>query len=240
MTRPQRALITRPLDDARPVADRLRALGIDAVIEPLLHIDFRDGAAPGLADVQAILVTSANGVRALAGRSERRDLPVLAVGDASARQARSAGFTDVTSAGGDVGDLAALVARTCDPKAGALLHVAGSAVASDLAGLLERDGFTYRRAVLYDARRADALSDACRERIAAGQIDAVLFFSPRTAATFVRLIDDVGLADRCADMDAVCLSQAVADKLAALTWRRIAIAAAPTLDALLDILAEDA
>jgi uroporphyrinogen-III synthase len=240
MARPQRALITRPEEDARPVADRLRALGIDAVVEPLLHIDLLDGDALDLSGVQAILITSANGVRALARRTDRRDVPVLAVGDASARQARAAGFGDVTSAGGDVDDLAALAARLCDPAAGPLLHVAGSAVAGDLAGLLERDGFITRREVLYDARRADALSDICAERIAAGQIDAVLFFSPRTAATFARLIGDVGLADRCGAMDALCLSPAVADALAALHWRRVAVAAAPTLDALLDILDEDA
>jgi uroporphyrinogen-III synthase len=240
MDRPRCALITRPLEDARPVAERLSALGIDAVIEPLLHIDLLDGDALDLSGVQAILITSANGVRALARRTDRRDVPVLAVGDASARQARDSGFTDVTSAGGDVNDLAALAARVCDPAAGPLFHVAGSAVAGDLAGLLERNGFAYHREVLYDARRADTLSDSGAERIAEGQIDAVLFFSPRTAATFARLIGEAGLADRCAAMDAVCLSPAVADELAALRWRRVAVATAPTLDALLDILAQDA
>jgi uroporphyrinogen-III synthase len=239
MDRPRCALITRPLEDARPVAERLSALGIDAVIEPLLHIDFLETEPLDLAGVQAVLITSANGVRALARRSDRRDIPILTVGDASARQAREEGFTDITSAGGDVDDLATLAARTCDPAGGALLHVAGSAVAGDLAGLLERDGFTYRREVLYDARRADALSDACIEHISSGQIDAVLFFSPRTAVTFARLIVDAGLDGRCAKMDAVCLSPAVAERIAALPWRGIATAAEPTQDALLDILCED-
>ena len=239
MARPRRALITRPLEDARPVAERLAALGIDAVIEPLLHIAYLDGEPLDLTGVQAVLITSANGVRALARRSDRRDMPVLTVGDASARQARQAGFSDVASAGGDVDDLAALAARTCDPAGGALLHVAGSAVAGDLAGLLERHGFAYRRDVLYDARPAEALSDACSRHISGGQIDAVLFFSPRTAATFARLITDAELDGRCAGMDAVCLSPAVADRLAALPWRRIATATAPTLDALLDILCEE-
>ena len=62
---------------------------------------------------------AANGARALARATQRRDLPVLAVGDATARAAREAGFESVTSAGGDVGDLAPLAAARCAPSAAA-------------------------------------------------------------------------------------------------------------------------
>ena len=61
----------------------------------------------------AVLITSANGARAVAAhprRGELTALPVLAVGQASAAAARAAGFADVTSADGDGGDLARLAA----------------------------------------------------------------------------------------------------------------------------------
>ena len=45
--------------------------------------------------VQALIATSANGVRAFAARDPRRSLPVCAVGDATARAASDAGFADV-------------------------------------------------------------------------------------------------------------------------------------------------
>ncbi len=235
-----RALITRPLEDAKPVAARLADLGIDAVIEPLLFIDYKDDADVAFDGVQALLFTSANGVRALARNSDERSLPVLTVGDASAREARVAGFADVTSAGGDVEDLAALAMGRLKSEDGILLHIAGSAVAGDLAGRLEQAGFAYRRAVLYGARTADALSYKCVRSIRDGQIDAALFFSPRTAATFVRLAQAQGLSPHCRSMDAVCLSAAVAETMSELPWQRCLTAREPTLDALLDILDEDA
>jgi uroporphyrinogen-III synthase len=105
-----KALVTRPSEDAAPLARALASRGIEALIAPLLTIVPVPNAAQALADAlvgaQALLVTSANGARHLAGASTRRELPVFAVGDASAAAARLAGFRAVASAGGDVADLA--------------------------------------------------------------------------------------------------------------------------------------
>jgi len=137
-----RALITRPAEDTKEIADALRARGFEVVIEPMLEIVPLDAQAPDLRDVQALLFTSVNGVRALTRLAPRRDLPVFAVGDATAAAARAAGFGSVNSAAGDSSDLARLVRARLKPEAGALLHVAGSAVAGDLAGALA--GFEIR------------------------------------------------------------------------------------------------
>src|SRR5580658_8892954 len=112
-----RALVTRPRHEAEQLAARLAERGIDAVIEPMMTIVDR-GALPDLVGVQAILCTSANGVRALAQASGERGVPVFAVGDATAREACAAGFRAVDSAGGNVEDLARLVARRLRPVDG--------------------------------------------------------------------------------------------------------------------------
>ena len=70
-----------------------------------------------------MLFTSSNGVRAFAELSPRRDLPAFAVGDATAAAALAAGFTQFKSAGGDVRDLARLVASSLKPADGLLFHV---------------------------------------------------------------------------------------------------------------------
>src|SRR3546814_2179766 len=93
--------------------------------------------------------------------------------------------------------LGRLIVETCDPTAGPLLHVAGSVTAGDLAGHLRAAGFDLRRDVLYDARTAEALDERIAAALAAGEIDLALFFSPRTAATFVTLVQAAGLADAC-------------------------------------------
>jgi uroporphyrinogen-III synthase len=228
-----RALITRPRAEAEALAALLGERGIEAVIEPLIEIAHDVAAMPDLRGVQAILCTSANGVRALAQASAERELPLFAVGDATAACARSEGFRRVESAGGDVDDLAHLVARQLKPQAGRLLHVAGSAVAGDLAAALAAAGFTVERTMLYDATPAARLTATTAQSIAGGEFAFALFFSPRTAATFARLTEEAGVEAGLHSTVAVSISAAADAMLADLPFRDRVIAAAPTQVALI-------
>jgi uroporphyrinogen-III synthase len=229
-----RVLVTRPEADAAALVAVLEARGHPALVQPLLIIEPTAPKPPlDLTGAQALLFTSANGVRTFAEAIPERDLPVLTVGDASAAAARAAGFARVESAGGDVEDLARLVKARLAPEDGALVHGAGSSLAGDLKGELEAAGFEVRRSVLYRAEPVRTLSEPVRAALAGGELDAVLFFSPRTAKTFVRLVADHGLAADCERLLAVCLSAAVTANLGALTWRDLRTAAEPTQQALL-------
>jgi uroporphyrinogen-III synthase len=240
-----RALITRPAADAAPLADALKARGLEVTIEPLMVIETIHGVKLPLEGVQAVLFTSANGVRAFAELAARRDLPACCVGEATAEAARAAGFSEVGVAGGDVRDLAALVRDTLAPDKGPLLHAAGSAVAGDLAQLLGEHGFTVRRVEVYTATPMKALSDNTVRAVAAAEFDMVLLFSPRTAAIFVRLIEEAAggpgsgkpsreaLAVGCAKMQALCLSAAVAQAGEGITWHATRIAERPDLEGML-------
>jgi len=226
------ALITRPLEDAKPLADLLQARNVDCVVEPLLEIVAKPDAEIDLDGVQALLFTSANGVRAFAEHSKRRDLKVLTVGEGSADAARAAGFTDVTAAAGDVDALAALATSRLDPKAGALFHGAASVLAGDLQGKLEAAGFALRRAVLYEAKAATAFTPETRMNLALGGIDMVLLFSPRTARTFGELwrkAEQPSLKKTAA----LCLSGAVAREIAELDWQRVETASRPDQESML-------
>jgi uroporphyrinogen-III synthase len=227
------ALVTRPRAEAADLAAALAARGIAAVIEPLLDIHFRGEPAPDLAGVQAILCTSANGVRALARRSGERRLPLLAVGEATAARARAEGFADVASADGTVDDLVRLVRERLRPAAGRLLHVAGSVVARDLAGALRNHGFSVERAVLYEARPVPALTAATVRALDAGIIDVALFFSPRTAAIFRQLAERAGLAEALRFATAISISAAVDAALQPLRFRERRIAGRPDQAAML-------
>jgi uroporphyrinogen-III synthase len=228
------ALITRPLEDAKPLAELLSGRGVECTVEPLLEVAPHPEAAIDLDGVQALLFTSANGVRAFAAKSARRDLKVLTVGDGSATVARDVGFTDVSAAGGDVDALAALVTATLDPKAGPLFHGAASVLAGDLQGKLEAAGFTLRRVVLYEAKTATSLSPETRMNLALGGIDMVLLFSPRTARTFAELWRGAE-APSLAKTTALCLSSAVAREIADLGWQRIETASSPDQPAMLNL-----
>jgi uroporphyrinogen-III synthase len=74
--------------------------------------------------------------------------------------------------------------------------------------------------------------------LTAGAIDAATFFSPRTAAIFVTLIQTANHDANCATVTALALSEHVAAPLRSLHFRRILAAAQPNTAALLDLLTQ--
>lgn len=235
-------VVTRPREDAGPLTAQLEARGHRVTTEPLLTIRPRPHTPLPAEDFQAILVTSANAVRALAAHpdSERlKPCPVLTVGDASAEAARAAGFARVASAQGDAESLLVLVGKRLDPAAGPVLYVTGDTVSRDLKALMERRGFTVMRIILYDAEQADALSVALREALGSGGIDGVLLFSPRTARVWAGLVRKEGLTDALATIRHFCLSHSVRDALAEETGMatlRAGVARRPDMQAMMELI----
>jgi uroporphyrinogen-III synthase len=226
-----RVLITRPVAEAQALARLLEARAHAVSIEPLLSVEPLPVALE-LAGVQAIAVTSANASPALGAA---RHLPVFAVGAASAAAARAAGCAYVESAEGDAASLARLIAASCRPEDGAILHASGTEVRPGLAEALRAAGFRVRRQAVYRARPAQALSASTRGALREG-IDAVLLFSPRTALLFAELVMRHGLGRYMGCTDACCLSAAVAEPCRKLAWRRVRIAARPDQGALVELL----
>jgi len=228
-----RVLITRPEREAAALAQALAARGHEAVIAPLFRLQILtppDGFAASLAAAQAVLLTSANGARALAEASEQRSKPVFAVGDTTAATAEGLGFTNVVSAAGDAAALSDLVRQRLDPAAGPLLHVSGAEVAGEPVAA----GFDVRRVVLYEARAAETLPDSARAALEARAIDVATFFSPRASMLFARLVTEARLAETCRAVTAIAISPAAAEPLAALPFARTVAAERPTRQAVLD------
>jgi uroporphyrinogen-III synthase len=224
------------MDDAQETAALLASRGHEAIVCPLLSVRYHDGHALHLDGVQALLFTSANGVRAFARRTSLRDFPVFAVGAQTAEAAREAGFRDVRNADGNVETLADTVRAVIKPKDGPLLHAAGAEAEGRLAALLSAAGYKVRTEVLYDVPAVPELPAAARDALAAGTVDAVLLFSARSARVFVDGVTQAGLAPACAKLTALCISETAARPLAGLAFREIRIAPHPNQASLLDAL----
>ncbi len=222
-------LVTRPEPGAAETADSIRLLGHQPVLAPMLTIEPVPGPPLDLTGFDGVAVTSANGVRALAGRSMRRDLPLYAVGTRTAALARDLGFADVHSADGDVADLSLLLTGAGLRR---VLHVAGA----DLAGDLTPAGVEITRLTAYRAVEATALPDAALTALRNGQVAYVTLFSPRTAASFVRLAEKAGLSPLASGWTALCLSAAVAQAASGFGFADRRIAARPDAASLLALL----
>jgi len=177
--------ITRAQPSADATAERVRGMGHEAMVEPLLTVRRLPDLEIDLKGVGALAFTSANGVRAFAEQSGDRKLKVYAVGAATAQTARQAGFTSVLSADGGVEQLASGIVARRGEIGGDVLHVGGTELAGDLTGSLESQGVAARRLALYETIPVEP--DAARLR-ALLRADAVLLHSPKAARILAKLL----------------------------------------------------
>lgn len=232
-------LNTRPTADSIELTQFLQVANIPVINDPLIQIEFHDGPEPDITNAQGLIFTSRNGVRAYVRRSDVRSLPVYAVGDATAKFARELGFDRVSSAGGNVKSLVSLILKEVSIGGGELLHIAGSVVAGDLLNNLHNQGYDVRRETMYEAKPAKSLSTRTIEVVNAGLLRVVVFFSPRTARTFARLIEGNLKPDQFKCVSAFCLSSAVASEISSVPWRQIQVARSPTLQEFLKLFAQN-
>ena len=228
-----RLVVTRPQADSERTAAALRARGHEVLVAPLMRVE------PVKADLSggwgAVIITSANAPGAIAGHAACEvlfKLPLFAVGRRSAEAARQAGFTDVTTAGGDVRDLVLLIAaRRADAKA-PLLYLAGEDRAADLVGELAVHGIAAEMAVVYRAVTAP-FPPALIAALTAGEVDAVLHFSKRSAENYLAGAAQAGVAGQALGVRHICLSAQIAEPLMGAGASRIAIAPRPDEAALI-------
>lgn len=230
-------LVTRPEPGAAETAQRLTTLGWEPVLAPALTLAPRPFA---LAGAQALLLTSRAAARAVPPAGLPPGLPVLAVGEATAAEARRHGWRDVTAAAGDAAALAALAAERLEPRGGPLLLAVGTGYGLDLARALRERGFRVWRRVAYTAAPASVLPGTAQAALRTGQVVAALFFSPRSAQSTLSMLRTAGLAATTSGIAAFAISPRVAAALradiASLAWRTVHVADRPDQDLLLQLL----
>jgi uroporphyrinogen-III synthase len=220
-----RVWITRTEPGASRTADKLRALGHDPVVAPLLDVH----PLPALIDLDgigALAFTSANGVRAFAGRCAERALPVFTVGDATAAAARKAGFTDIASASGDLDALADRIAADAARITGVVLAPGPREPAGDLPRALAAQGVTARGLALYET--LPVFPQGGLKGL--GPVDAVLIHSPKAAERLAVVLGGK------AGPAAYCISPAAAAPLGGHPFASVAWADHPDEDSLLGLL----
>ena len=237
-----RLLVTRSRPDAARTAVALRAHGHEPIVAPLFELEILAELEADDGSWDAILLTSVNALWAVSqlayGTTARAIVPVFAVGERTAQAAREQGFTDVTSAAGDVDDLADLVAARLTPPT-RLLYLAGEERAGDLASALRTKGFAVDTVQVYRIVAAGMLPPEAAAALT-GEIDGVLHYSRRSAEAFLMAARNSGLLEAALRKPVhYCLSPRVAEPLRAAGAADVRAAERPNEASLLALLSTD-
>jgi len=236
-------LVTRPLPDGETTASALRAKGFEVLLAPMLRFEpvtFHDDSD---APYGAVIVTSANALRAIDGKlqgSPLLKLPLFAVGEHTADAARAAGFAKVISADSDAAGLrerilASVKAKTLK-KTSPLLYLAGADLAQDLSGELGERGFTVVTQTTYRMVPVLSLPGEVREAFAANGIEAVLHYSRRSARAFLEAARSAGVEISALSVPQCCISDGVATVLRDAGATQVMVAASPDENAVFGVL----
>ncbi|OWU76153.1 hypothetical protein ATO3_06405 [Marinibacterium profundimaris] len=191
--------MTRPQEASEALAARIDCPGLRVVISPVMRIEGRAVQPP--AEAAGLIFTSAHGVAEAARQDLLRDLPVFAVGEATAQAARANGWP-ATCAGLTADELVETLSR--HPPETPLLHLRGTHARGDIAGRLTRAGLPTTEAVIYD-QVAQPLSSRARDALNGADPVILPVFSPRSARLLVANLKPL------APLHVVALSSAVAE-----------------------------
>ena len=218
MTRPQGASVDFIASLPAPLAAQLVP-----VISPLLEI-VPTGAPVDLATTDAVIFTSANGVRFAPEGAGRR---AFCVGDATTDAAQAKGWVAEKS-----GDTAHALADTlcAKPPLQRLIHLSGAHVRGDIVARLNAAGADAHRVTIYDQKLCE-LTGAAQDVLAAAAPVIVPLFSPRTAERFF------DVAHRIDHVIPVVLSDAIAGCVPPELHSTTRVAARPNARAMVDALA---
>jgi uroporphyrinogen-III synthase len=236
-------LVTRPQPDNDMTAAALRARGFTVLQAPMLRFEPVALSIDADAHFGAVVVTSANAIRAISAQPAAADLhrlPLFAVGDRTADAARSAGFKNVISADGDAGALRDLIGGQGNAQSlngtQALLYLAGADLARDLAGELGERGFNVVTLTAYRMVPEPDLPPAVGTALANHDIAAVLHYSRRSARAFFAGARAGGVEFSALAIPQYCLSESVAAVALDAGATRVPVAPSPNEKALFALL----
>lgn len=233
-------LVTRPSHLAAPLIDLLKSEGYEVFFEPLLKITPLDEPTPHYRGKPAVLLTSRTTLWVMEDRREEMadllDRPCYCIGEKTAAAAQHFGFTDIKVGAGNGAALAQIVLEG-EKHSVPLLHIGGRDVAPDTHKILEDEGRKVHHWPVYGAEEIDEMTDATLKALRGSRVDGALFFSVRTAKTFVGHMIEKGLEVCCARISAAALSESVALALEPLPWAKVSVARAPYQEEMIAALA---
>lgn len=212
----KQVIITRPYDDAIIFGQLCIQQDISPIYAPMMEITSYDDDNIHIQDqyTDALIFTSANGVRMYEKHSTKKDILTFCVGQRTAAQARIYGYQHIIASGGDVDiladDIIAYYKKSPNKKKPVIRHIAAVDIAGDLQILLQ-DHVYYHKIICYHANAVSHISSELRTALCNTNTYSYLcFFSKRTARIFFDLIKNDNDYIKVQQQNIVCLSKNIA------------------------------
>jgi uroporphyrinogen-III synthase len=187
-------IVTRPETAASKTAEKLRSLGHEVSVSPMLEIVATETDMPS-DDFSMIIITSANALQILEKQDFEHsllDTPLYVVGDQTSKIARDIGFINVHSAAGNAKNLVELI-KSCSPASQtsqkSALYICGKHSTSGFIDDLSMFGLNIKVWINYKANLVDQLTNNSVDFLSTGNSVGVLLYSARSARQFSKLID---------------------------------------------------
>ncbi len=217
--------ISRSQPGADKTAKIILAMGHTPITAPLLKIKPPHKSPPELPHSAVIIVTSKNGLAALAASTPARHWPLVTVGAATATAAHEYGFEVVHAADGTSKDVTQLVKTVFTNDQRPVIHVSGQTVRGTIIEDLRAAGYAAERHIYYISKPVPQRPD-----LKLKGMTHILLYSPMAAKALVAF--ELNLAH----VTAISISCDVDNELGDIPLKARRIAAKPTEQSMLTIL----
>ena len=224
-------LLTRPINESIKTKSILTELGHKVTVDPLLKIIFLKNNK-NYKNIYCYIITSKNGLLALSKVTKNRSIPIYCIGLATAKFAKQKKFKKVFFADGTGKNLYKIVCKMTKKKK--IVHVSGKDVTINITKKLKNSGYNAERIIAYKSLQAQNFRNKTILNLSEKKIDLVLFFSKKTANTYIKLSRKANINSKLKKAYSLCLSKNIANVFPRNYWKKIYISPHPNLLSLID------
>ena len=214
-------LLTRPLDDCSEMILKFKSLGHKISHLPLINVEKISHKEIDFAEYGGIIFTSANAVKYLDTNKLNKNLYCFCVGSVTEKKARSFGFQNTISAGGNVLNLKELILQNYNNKNKKLLYVSGELITYDLDTHLLKEGYNIERIQNYKISHNMIFNQNFINELKLSMPDIVYIYSQNTASSFLNFIKHNQLESLWMNTNLMCIGEKSSNILNEIKWKKI-------------------
>lgn len=233
-------LLTRAQDDSAALAEKITALGCEALIAPVFDVRPTNIPPPaGYEQADGLIITSAKAV-IYAGQILQHfsSKPVFVIGDKTLKELQKIYAGNIFCAHSDSVELVSLINKNCPSLRNGLLHAGGVDISGQFEERIAAAGIPVLRWPVYEAAARDGFAPDIQAALREGRIGTVIFYSARSAKIFEEICEAAGLTASLSHTQALCLAPSVVKSLRRTVWKEIHVSDQPTETAILNHLVQ--